>query len=82
MLSFYTGFANGIFDKHEMKKSMWDTIASVICSQRNIPFENSSSFAFFEEPKNHKIFLDNKVCKKMSFSQSRLYIVMQGCDSM
>ena len=35
----------------------------------------------FKEPKNHRVFQDHKVCKKMNFSQSRLYMAMQGCIS-
>ena len=35
----------------------------------------------FEEPKNHRVLLDHKVCKKMNFSESRLYMAMQGCIS-
>ena len=34
---------------------------------------------FFEETENQRVFLDNKVCKKMNFSESRLYMAMQGC---
>ena len=30
----------------------------------------------FEEPKNHRAFLDHKVCKKINFSESRLYMAM------
>ena len=30
----------------------------------------------FEDPKNHRAFLDNKVCKKINYSESRLYMVM------
>ena len=33
----------------------------------------------FEEPKNHRVFLDHKVWKKINFSESRLYMDMQGC---
>ena len=33
----------------------------------------------FEEPKNQGVFLDNKVCKKINFSDSRLDMAMQGC---
>ena len=33
----------------------------------------------FEEPKNHRAFLDHKVCKKINFSESRIYMAMQGC---
>ena len=36
---------------------------------------------FPEEPENQRVFLDNKVCKKMNFSESRLYMAMQGCIS-
>ena len=35
----------------------------------------------FEEPKNHRVFLDHKVLKKMNFSESRFYMAMQGCIS-
>ena len=34
---------------------------------------------FFEEPENQKVFLDDKIHKKMVFSQSRLYMAMQKC---
>ena len=30
----------------------------------------------FEEPKNQRVSLDQKVCKKMLFSQSRLYMAI------
>ena len=33
----------------------------------------------FEEPENQKVLADDKVYKKMFFSQSRLYMTMQGC---
>ena len=33
----------------------------------------------FEEPENQRVFLDHEVLKKMIFSQSRLYMAMQGC---
>ena len=33
----------------------------------------------FEEPENHRVFLDHKVPKKMIFSQSRVSMAMQGC---
>ena len=33
----------------------------------------------FEDPKNQRVFLDHKVPKKMFFTQSRLYMAMQGC---
>ena len=35
----------------------------------------------FEVSKNHRVLLDHKVCKKMNFSESRLYMAMQGCIS-
>ena len=35
----------------------------------------------FEEPKNHRVFLDHKICKKMNFSESHLSLAMQGCIS-
>ena len=35
----------------------------------------------FEEPKNHRVLLDHKVCKKINFSGSRLYMAWQGCIS-
>ena len=34
---------------------------------------------FFEEPENQRVFLDQKIFKNMIFSQSRLYMAMQGC---
>ena len=34
----------------------------------------------FKEPKSHRVSIDNKVCKKMIFSKSRLYMAMQGCE--
>ena len=30
----------------------------------------------FGEPKNHRVFLDHKDCKKINFSESRLYMAM------
>ena len=33
----------------------------------------------FEEPKNHRVFQDLKVCKQMIFSESRLYMARHGC---
>ena len=33
----------------------------------------------FEELENQKVLADDKVYKKMFFSQSRLYMAMQGC---
>ena len=33
----------------------------------------------FEEPKNHRVFPDHKISKKMHFSESHLYMAMQGC---
>ena len=30
----------------------------------------------FEEPKNHRAFLDHKVCGKINFRKSRLYMAM------
>ena len=34
----------------------------------------------FEEPKNQRVLLDHKIHEKMIFSQSHVYMVMQGCD--
>ena len=34
----------------------------------------------FEEPENQRVLADDKVCKKMIFSESRLYMTRQGCD--
>ena len=34
----------------------------------------------FEESKTQRVFLSLKVCKKMIFSESRLYMAMQGFD--
>ena len=33
----------------------------------------------FEEPENQRVFLDHKVLKKINFSESSLYMDMQGC---
>ena len=30
----------------------------------------------FEDPKNHRAFLDHKVCKEINYSESRLYMAM------
>ena len=32
-----------------------------------------------EEPENQRVLLDLKINKKMIFSESRLYMAMQGC---
>ena len=33
----------------------------------------------FEKPENQRVSLDLKMNKKMNFSESRLYVAMQGC---
>ena len=35
----------------------------------------------FEEPENQRVSLGNKICKKINFSEYRLYMAMQGCIS-
>ena len=34
--------------------------------------------SIFEEPENQRVFIDHKISKKMIFSQSRVYMIMQG----
>ena len=38
-----------------------------------------SRWCYGVKPKNHRVFLDHKVCRKMIFSESCLYMAMQGC---
>ena len=36
----------------------------------------------FEEPENHRVFVDDKIPKEMIFSQSLLYMAIQGYSLM